>query len=76
MGTQYGRFIDPKAFYLHQQIGTGELDGRKYTMQMDTKCCPIIISDMTGKRFTLDWQDILELAIAAGIDEADEGQEV
>ena len=45
-------------------------------MQMDTKCCPIIISDITGKRFTLDWQDILELAIAAGIDEADEGQEV
>ncbi|WP_269194705.1 hypothetical protein [Eikenella corrodens] len=33
---------------------------------------PIVISKTTGKRFTLEWHDIVALAVAAGIDEGEE----
>ena len=60
---------------LRVEVGSGELGGREYVMQSTVGFEPIVISKNTGKRFTLEWHDIVALAVAAGIDEADDGKE-
>nr|DAX42911.1 MAG TPA: hypothetical protein [Caudoviricetes sp.] len=75
MEKRYGRFIEPEAVMLRVEVGSGELSGREYVMQSTVGFEPIVISKTTGKRFTLEWHDIVALAVAAGIDEADDGKE-
>ena len=72
MEKQYGRFIESEAVMLRVEVGSGELGGRKYVMQSTVGFEPIVISKTTGKRFTLEWHDIVALAVAAGIDEGEE----
>ena len=72
MEKQYGRFIESEAVMLRVEVGRGELGGREYVMQSTVGFEPIVISKTTGKRFTLEWHDIVALAVAAGIDEGEE----
>lgn len=72
MEKQYGRFIESEAVMLRVEVGSGELGGREYVMQSTVGFEPIVISKTTGKRFTLEWHDIVALAVAAGIDEGEE----
>lgn len=69
----YGQILPPDAWLLRKEVGSGEMDGMQYQMQLTARSTPVIESKATGKRFVLDWEDIVRLAQAAGIDEQDEG---
>ncbi|WP_228068101.1 MULTISPECIES: hypothetical protein [unclassified Neisseria] len=69
---KYGKLIESGALFLRKEIATGSMGGKEYLMQTTATGNQIIESKATGKRFMLDWQDILNLAIAGGVDESDE----
>ena len=46
----------------------------EYTMEISSICEPMVVSKATGKRFVLTWQDIVELAVLAGINESEESE--
>lgn len=70
-----GKFLDPKKLSLRTRIGTCSVDGKDYEMQIILQTNqPIIESLQTGKKFTLTWEDIFELAIQAGIDKEVESE--
>lgn len=63
-----GSIIDKESLMLCQHVGTAtnpELGDFEMIVSMDFS--PMIESKKTGKKFRLSWQQILELAIAAGI---------
>ena len=64
-----------KTMFLREHVGdaTGE-KGRKYELSFVNMHTPAILSKQTGKYFTLSWQDILELAVEAGIDTKEGGK--
>lgn len=66
--------IHPKnAMYIHEVIGTANNnEGAQYEMMLVNGHIPAIRSKTTGKHFLLGWQDILALAIKAGVDKEDE----
>lgn len=54
------------------RIHAGEATRGKlaYTMAANViPLSPIVVSKQTGKSFTLSWAEIIDLAVAAGIDE-------
>lgn len=75
MEKRYGRFIGTNLEFPRYDMGSLKIDGRRYLMQTTMGGEPIIISPITGKRFVLEWHEIIGLAVAAGIDEADDGKE-
>lgn len=75
MEKRYGRFIGNNPEFPRYDMGSLKIDGRRYLMQTTMGGEPIIISPITGKRFVLEWHEIIGLAVAAGIDEADDGKE-
>ena len=52
----------------HQQAGTAEGADVTYTLINALSGEPLVRSSKTGKEFRLSWQDIVTLAIRAGID--------
>lgn len=64
-----GKIHDSKTLMLRFHVGTAEASNNKYDMAISNANSPIITSEQTGKYFTLSWDDILALAIEAGIDE-------
>ena len=68
-GLGIGR-VNPKgSMFLRNHVGEAANGKRKYEMATNMNGTPIIESKQTGKWFSLSWQDILTLAIKAGIDE-------
>lgn len=59
--------IDPKQF---QIVAKGSAsDGKKYEMAIDKKGnCPAVFSCQTGRAYSLSWQEIIAMGIAAGIE--------
>ncbi|EGY52028.1 hypothetical protein [Neisseria shayeganii] len=68
----YGRILPAGNWFLRAMVGKGDIGGMKYQMLITINSEPIIESEATGKRFLLDWEDIVRLAQAAGIDEQEE----
>ncbi|WKV22109.1 hypothetical protein Phage2-1_00109 [Achromobacter phage 2-1] len=68
-----GSIIDKESLMLCQHVGKAtnpELGDFDMIVSMDFS--PMIESEKTGKKFRLSWQQILELAIAAGIAQEDD----
>ncbi len=68
-----GRIIPAKAMILRHNVGTatGE-DGTEYEMTTSvTDRSPLVKSSKTGKTFSLSWNDIINLAVQAGVDTPD-----
>lgn len=65
-----GTLHPSRTLMLRVHVGTAESDdGTKYTLSVNAAgYAPIVHSDKTGRWFTLSWQDIVDLAIAKGID--------
>ena len=61
--------------FLRVHAGTAEYGKLKYEMAYLMGGSPIVESKQTGKWFTLSWQDILDLARKAGIDDANAPRE-
>lgn len=61
--------IEKDALLLRVVVGEcSDDDGNSYEMTTSTDMTPLIKSHQTGRTFHLSWQDIMELAIEAGID--------
>ena len=65
-----GKMLDMKALYMTIHVGeaTDKENGIEYQMALMANSSPVITSDKTDKRFNLSWQDIINMAIEAGID--------
>lgn len=65
-----GKIHDKRTMFLRIAAGDATADnGTKYELSVSaSNNAPIVKSDKTGRWFTLSWQDILELAVEAGID--------
>ena len=64
-----GKIHPKKTLFFRQNVGSAEADGRSYEMSMNVGGShPIIQSRQTEKWFTLSWQEIIDMAIEAGID--------
>ena len=74
MDNKFGKFIEPNHLLLRKEVATGKVGSMEYTMEISSTCEPMVVSKATGKRFVLTWQDIVELAVLAGIDESEESE--
>lgn len=61
----------PSVVLNYKEIGYMMIDGVRYDIAIDLKHAnPIIISEVTGNRFVLSWEAIIEAAKRSGIDSA------
>lgn len=65
--------IHPKTkLFMRESVGNAQDDEKGITYELNTNFgngIPIVRSSKTGKHFTLSWEDIIDLAVKAGIDE-------
>ena len=76
MDNKFGKFIDPNHLLLplRKQVATRKVGSMEYTMEISVGCESMVVSNATVKRFVLTWQDIVELAVMAGINESEESE--
>jgi hypothetical protein len=56
--------------FLRVHVGTAKADDdTEYEMSLISGNTPLIKSKQTGKYFQLTWPEIIDLAVAAGIDQ-------
>lgn len=56
------------------RTGIGECSddqGNSYELSLNVGVTPMVCSKQTGFTFVLDWRDIVEMAVKAGIDNPD-----
>ncbi|KKM74348.1 hypothetical protein LCGC14_1401160 [marine sediment metagenome] len=64
-----GKLLDKKDLYITIHVGEAKDDkGNKYSMATMVDGSPVVTNENTDKRFNLSWQDIIEIAVEAGID--------
>ena len=67
-----GKIHPSTTLFMTVHVGEADRGEFKYDMSTGMSMSPIIRSTLTGKFFTLSWQDVLNLAVAAGIDKEEE----
>lgn len=63
-----GRIEPAGSLFLLEQLGSASLHGHTYTLLRNMNGTPVVQSNETGQTFHLDWRDILDLAVKAGVD--------
>lgn len=64
--------VHPKrAMFLRTHVGTAENAKGKYELSTGMASCPMIVSPVTGKTWTINWEELIALAVEAGVDAAD-----
>jgi len=73
----YGKLHSERALFFRTHVGEATNDaGDEYEMSVNMGGMhPIILSKKTGKYFTVNWHDIIGMAVDAGIDEEGELEE-
>ena len=63
--------VHPKtALFLRQGVGSAEGEGGlSYDLCTTMSGAPMVQSKHTGQTFILDWSDIINMAVEAGVDE-------
>ncbi len=74
MDEQYGRILPPKRTIVRQHVGTATADenGITYNYEMSLVWgvqCPAVYCQETKRYYILEWEDILQLAAVAGINQ-------
>lgn len=64
-----GQIHPPRTMFLRVHCGEATAGKLKYEMATAIAGMPIVESKQTGKWFTLSWQQIIDMAVKAGIDE-------
>lgn len=59
---------------MRNHIGSAEGEGKSYDLATSLNGSPMVQSSVTGRTFHLAWDDIVKLAIEAGIDNEPEDQ--
>lgn len=67
-----GELVAADALILHSDIGSATLGDRMYRVSANVGGNPMITSQSTGRRWTVGWQRLIELAQAEGIDDEPE----
>ncbi len=63
-----GRIHPRLSFFLRKEVAEAKIDGEKINLYVSvTDSTPIVVSKTTGKVFTLSWEDIVGIALEAGI---------
>jgi hypothetical protein len=71
MAKTIGKIHDAKSLFLRVAVGKAKDPQTKIEYELTTNAgnaAPMICSGKTGKYFLLSWQNIIDLAIKAGID--------
>lgn len=64
-----GKIYKPKTMFFREGVGSAKSGSDEYEMSLNMGgSCPIICSKTTGKWWTIGWEDLIELAVEAGID--------
>lgn len=67
---QIGKIHDKSVLFFRQHVGEATSDDIGYEMSVNVGgLTPIVLSKKTGKWFTLGWEDIINLAVVAGINQ-------
>lgn len=67
-GTIHGK----STMILRFAVGTSENDGQRYEVSTSNFHEPIFRSEKTGKYWTIKWEELIAMAIEAGIDSDEE----
>ncbi len=66
-----GQVHDENTLFLRESVGdASDQDGNSYELATSVSGQMIVTSKKTGKKFTLDWQEFLNLAVMRGINDA------
>lgn len=72
VGKQFGKVNSTSTHYLFcSEVGDTEADadGKRYELMIAMHQYPIVKSCQTKKTFALRWDEIIEMAIMAGVDD-------
>ena len=64
-----GKIYTRDTYMFNEHVGEAENANRKYDLVLISSVTPGVKSKTTGKTFVLRWEEILQLAVDAGIDE-------
>lgn len=68
-----GEVHSKDSMFLRISVGSATSgDGTKYDLDTGMNGTPMIMSSKTRKTWSISWNELIELAIAAGIDEESE----
>lgn len=70
--TVIGTVETKDSLFLRKHAGTAKLGDNAYELSTSMASLPLIKSEKTGKYWLISWQQLLDLAIQAGIDNSDE----
>ncbi len=74
--SHLGTIHPPDTLFFRSFAGTAKSGRNEYEMSLNVGgSVPIVHSKQTGKWFVLPWEDIIELAIKAGVDKEKEQAE-
>jgi hypothetical protein len=64
-----GKLYPKETMFFRQHVGEAKSDNLAYEMSFNVSGnAPIVHSKQTGQWWTISWQELLELAVVAGID--------
>ena len=64
-----GKIYQKDAMLLRERVGEANSGDKQYEMNLINGHIPSVQSLSTGKTFAISWDDILRIAVDAGIDE-------
>lgn len=68
-----GKIYKSMSLFFRQHVGEAKRENSNYELSMVINDqTPLVCSKQTGKYFSISWQEIIELAIEAGIDKEGE----
>lgn len=68
--------VYPKDELIHRMhIGSAEHGDKAYELNTLMSGAPLVKSKQTGKLWTISWDELIKLAVGAGIDEPEKGEE-
>ncbi len=71
MSKQIGKVHEKSTLFFRQYVGDAKSGKLQYEMATNMGgSTPIIESKQTGKWFTVSWQELIDLAVKAGVDKA------
>jgi hypothetical protein len=68
MTKTHGKIKPENILFLREAMGTANDDGEEYELSINAlKGTPIVESKRTGKQWYIEWEELIRMAIAAGI---------
>jgi len=68
---KHGKVYPLRSAFLRIHAGEAEADGQTYELSTSTSATPLILSKTSGHTWGISWQELLDMAIAAGVDVPD-----